>query len=254
MFEIAVCDDKGYMRAEIISRLLRYSFQHELDHHIDEYWSGEELLGSHKEYGLIFMGYKFGKKRQNGIEIARQLRERGSEAGIVFVTSHPEAVFDAFEVDAFRFLLKPIDEEKLYEAFDAFLFTKSRDEVTIVRSDGDVHFVKTSTVLYAEAFGKHAVIHFADAAAEPLEINETLGSFERRISPEHFYRCHKSYLVNLKYVSFVNRNEVGLVGRETVLLSRTRYDDIIETIWKYKETNHACSCVHSKKDSGRKGV
>ena len=140
MVRIAVCDDSEFMRSETKKRILNYSIKRDFEYSLKEYDAGEKLIASEEKYDLIFMDYEFEDKGANGIDIAKQIREYDKNSTIVFASSYPSIVFDTFEVGTFRFLTKPIDDNKFNEVMDAFLRTMEEDNVLKIRLDGENHF------------------------------------------------------------------------------------------------------------------
>ena len=232
MIKIAICDDIEYMRQETKKYLLDYSFNREMDYTVAEYESGEELLQSGVTYDLIFMDYEFEGQGDNGISISRKIRKENSEVTIIFLSSYPQVVFESFEVGTFRFLTKPIDKDKFYSALDSFVNMTKQEKTLQVRDGGEHHLVKESTILYIEGDGKNCVLHLIDEK-RLLYCHETLAAIEQRISPEKFYRCIKSYVINLKYVSHYNRAEVVMNNGEKIPLSRKKYKELTEKMTKF---------------------
>lgn len=224
MINIAVCDDLDYMRNELKKRILQYSMKKDLDYTIEEYDAGEKLIKSGKKFDLIFMDYEFEDNGANGLEIARKIRKEDKNMTIVFVSSYPSIVFDTFEVGTFRFLTKPIEEKKFDEVLDAFMKQMNNDDVLKVRHDGVNHFFKESVIAYLEGIGKNCIIHFSDGREE-MKCHETLSAVEERLSGENFYRCYRSFLINLAHVDSYNRNEVTMDTGEKLLISRLKYKE-----------------------------
>lgn len=104
----ALCDDDKYITEEIKKLLLEYAKDNRITIDIDEFESGEELLNSEKNYDIIVLDYQLGST--NGLTVAKELRKRNVLSSIIFLTSYPNFMIDAFEVNTFRFLLKPIDK------------------------------------------------------------------------------------------------------------------------------------------------
>ena len=224
MVRIAVCDDSGFMRSEIKKRILEYSVKKDLDYSLDEYEVGERLVCSREKYDLIFMDYEFENKGTNGLNIAKKIREYDKNSTIVFASSYPSIVFDTFEVGTFRFLIKPIDNEKFNEVMDAFMKTLEEDSVLKIRMDGENYFFKESIISYVEGMGKNCILHFCDGR-EDMECHMTLGAIEGRLSSEKFYRCYKSFLINLAQVDSYNHDEVTMSTGDKLLISRLKYKE-----------------------------
>ena len=109
MKEIAICDDEKI----IIERIADLIKKQSVDCHIESFSAGSEMLAAQKHFDMIFLDIKM--EGINGIETARAVREYDRKAVIIFVTAIKEYVFEAFDVGAFHYLLKPIDEQKFAE-------------------------------------------------------------------------------------------------------------------------------------------
>ena len=170
------------------------------------------------------MDYEFEDNGANGLDIARKIRESDKNSTIVFVSSYPSIVFDTFEVGTFRFLTKPVDDKKFCEVLDAFMQTLKEDNVLKIRLDGENHFFKESIISYVEGMGKNCILHFCDGRDE-MECHETLGAIEGRLSSKKFYRCYKSFLINLAQVDSYNHSEVTMSTGDKLLISRLKYKE-----------------------------
>lgn len=224
MINIAICDDSEVMRSEINRRILGFSLKKDLDCRITEYDAGEKLINSGEKYDLIFMDYEFENNGDNGLDISRKIRKFDKNSTIVFVTSYPSVVFDTFEVGTFRFLTKPIDDKKFSEVLTAFQRTMESDDVLKIRLDGENHFFKESTIAYVEGMGKNCIIYFNDGRGE-MECHETLGAIEGRLSTDIFFRCYKSFLINLSQVKSYNHAEITMGTGTKIPLSRLKYKE-----------------------------
>ena len=134
--KIAVCDDEPYIRSYLISLIQKQNYKTE----ITEYASADAYLSDAAEYDLLFLDIELGESRTghmalsaqscqttdltpdvpssglciNGMELARRIRASSNmvQPLIIFVTGHERYVYDAFDVDAFQYLIKPIDEHR----------------------------------------------------------------------------------------------------------------------------------------------
>lgn len=232
MINIAICDDSEYSRKEISGYLLEYSMRKEFEYQAYEFESGEKLLASDKEYDLILMDYEFGKKGKDGIAIASAIRQTDQDVAIVFLSGYPEAVFDSFDVNAFRFLLKPINREKFDSMLDSFVSTLKDEGVLCVSSGGTHHYIKEHRILYIESDRKNSIIHLLDKS-ESITSHEPLTDVESRLSSDIFYRCYKSYIVNLEHIVGNDRKNIYLDDGESVMLSRAKYNEFVNLFSKY---------------------
>ena len=117
MIKIAICDDETNIRAYLSSLIEAQSFPCE----IVEYASAGDCLADHREIDLLFLDIELAPADDHldGMALARTIRDRtsGTQPVIIFVTGYERYVFDAFDVGAFQYLLKPVDEEKFAQVF-----------------------------------------------------------------------------------------------------------------------------------------
>ncbi len=224
MIKIAVCDDEAIMRRETIAHLNEYARMRGLELAYDQFCDGHDLLRSPKIYQVILLDFELGaQNRLNGMDVAKKYRQRHEDAAIIFLTNHAKTVFSAFEVGAFRFLIKPLEPQKLYAALDDYLKTLMTDQILMVRVDGETNIVHTNQILYLEADGKYCTLRLLpDGAA--LACRETLAEVESLLPPAFFFRCHRSYVVNLKYVRAYDHQDVVLRNQGRVPISRNKYE------------------------------
>ncbi len=116
--KIAICDDEKNIRAYLSSLVRKQGAEYE----IAEYASADEYLLEQTEYDLLFLDIELdgAASSMDGMELARRIRgmELERQPVIIFVTGYEKYVYDAFDVGAFQYLLKPIDEQRFAEVFD----------------------------------------------------------------------------------------------------------------------------------------
>ena len=115
--KIAVCDDEKNIRAYLVSLIKKQA----IECSIMEYASADEYLSDGREYDLLFLDIEMGGSDalMDGMELARNIRamDTGRQPIIIFVTGYEKYVYDAFDVGAFQYLVKPVDEHKFAEVF-----------------------------------------------------------------------------------------------------------------------------------------
>lgn len=237
MIQIAVVDDEKIIR-EQIKNLIE---NRQTECRIDIYSSGEELLAAKKYYDLIFLDIQM--DGMNGIEIARKMREQSAESVLIFITGIKEYVFEAFDVSAFHYLLKPIEEKKFNE-----VFTRAVSEVKRQHRQGTEQlFIKTrtrniiinrSSILYIENRGKKVEIH---TTGEVIEMYAAMIELEGQLGGS-FYRCHRGYLVNMAFITEYSGDNITLRNGETIFLAKERYNEFVKVYMRYLR-NGGTVCV-----------
>lgn len=193
---VAICDDEKVFHKEITSLLRKYQRARKIDIFMDYYESGDTLLCSKYEYDIIFMDYQM--EELNGIETAEKLRKANSDSIIIFISAYPAAALEAFEVNTFRFLKKPIDEAKLFKALDDYLKSVDYDNLLLINTHDESYKIKMSEIIYLEGDGKYTTIRTKNKS---LRIKINLKQLEIKLSASKFIRCSKSFVVGFGHIS-----------------------------------------------------
>lgn len=168
----------------------------------------------------------------NGMATAQLLRAKSPDTILIFISSSRDYVFDAYDVEAFQYLLKPIDMDKLRRVLQkAVCKTETHSsEYMIINIERQKKKLYLDDICYFEVRGRKIDIHKAD---DVLTYYEQIGNLEKNLQGKGFFRCHKSYLINLRHVDTYNRQEVTLDNGEKIMIAKRRYDDFIKEILTY---------------------
>ena len=216
---IAVCDDEKYFRGILKRKLEIYAKKKAMIFLYDDFADGKELLKSTCSYDLIFLDYKMDEL--NGIDTARKLREKNDKTTIIFLTSIIDAVYDSFEVNTFRFLSKPIDDDRLYKALDDFLKSLNENNFLSLMACPKIIRIEYDDILYIEAKGKSCTIHTIN---KTIEYPQLLLTVEDKLPEDRFLRCHKSFIIGFKHISARDGSKITFTNGEKVDLSRKNTD------------------------------
>ncbi len=229
MVKIAVCDDEPEMQAALCTKIEAEMDGRGLFYEIAFFESGEALLTSEEAFVLIFLDVQM--KGITGIETARRLRARGKKSAIIFVTVSHETVYDAFEVEATDYLLKPIDETRLKNALDrAFRYVrKGHKKRLLIRSAGQCRTIKLDDVICCEVINRKVTVY---TTGEAIEYYCRIEELEKQLNDD-FFRCHRSYLVHLGHVSRYANGEAVMDNGQRLPVSRLRGQDFTQAILRY---------------------
>ena len=231
--QIAICDDEKNIR-ELIGDKVKTQFP---EAEIDFYSSGDELLLSDKSMDILFLDIQMSGR--NGMETARELRKIDKRTIIIFVTAAEEYVFQAFDVGAFHYIVKPIDDEKFTEVLcraveeleEKKLNEKAQEEKHLLINNGGVHIkVKIDDIIYAEVFNRKVVIHKMD---ETIEYYGKMSDLET-LAGDSFFRPHRAYLINFKYVEKYDSTTIYL-EKGTALMAKQNYSEFVKKYMKYNQ-------------------
>lgn len=233
MIQIAICDDEKNIRTYLRTLIEKQNIECE----ISEYASGEELLTAHTECDLLFLDIDL-KAELSGMSLAKLIRgrEQKKQPIIIFVTGYKEYVFDAFDVGAFHYLLKPVSKEKFVEVFDKAIKQISK-EIEQQSKSIRVQFANTNQVipvadvLYVESQNHKVILH---TKSEMIEYYAKISDLEAELK-EQFFRIHKGYLINLACVDKYSKNEVCLINNDRLPLSKYKYADFVKAYLRFME-------------------
>lgn len=229
---IAVCEDDRAIR-EDLSRLIRNQAPKA---NVVEYQSGEELINTKGSFDIYFLDIEMGKV--SGMDLARLIREQ-EESGrqrsiIIFVTGYREYMEEAFDVNAFHYLVKPVDVEKFSEVFhrawkEVSVFREQTKKYIMVKSCGTQRKLLLKDIYYIESGNKKVIFHTTDGT---LEVYGKMDELENRLG-NTFYRCHRCYLVNMEKISAYSGDHIQVTNGDKLLLARKKYSDFIKTYMRY---------------------
>ena len=231
MLSIAICEDETCFSAHIAKLLHRYLADQHLNASIESYSSGEELLTTGGFGVFILMDIEL--PGSNGMEIIAHLRERGCRGQVIFITAYEKYVFQAFDVDAVHYILKPVEDEKFFRAMGrAVKRTEANCESVLLLTKNNLHTkIFTKDILYCEVYD-HKI--FIETLYGRFSYTGTLGSLEKQLSGD-FFRCHRSYIVNMSHVLDRNGEAVTMAGGGRILCPEEKNRSLIADFWKCAE-------------------
>ncbi len=227
-YKIAVCDDEKIFVDDLTEKIKSCGNEYE----IYPFDSGESLLKSKIVFNIIFLDIEM--TGLDGINAAFKLRENGYDGIIIFLTSHTEFMPEAFKVNAFRFLNKPVEEEKFNEAFTAAKKNFLNTNHIFVCSEKETVYLKLTDIVYLEAYGDGTYIY--DKNGKIYNTDKPLKYWKEQIGTEHFFQIHKSFIVSFLYVKDItkdcdvimrNTNQILSVSRRNYLTFRSAFFDYI---------------------------
>ena len=181
MLKIAICDDEQPIR-EYLKRLVKKCTEGEIRLFVD----GGELLADPTAFDLILLDISLNREQNaaepDGMETARKIRER-SDALIIFVTALREYVFEGYDVGAFHYLLKPIDEQKFTEVMDRAICqirSKKNVEPLVIKVGGNYVRIPVDDILYAENQARKIMLH-TKSKKEPYCFYEKMEVLEQKV-------------------------------------------------------------------------
>lgn len=219
LITIALCDDDAAMLAALAQEVQLFFDQKNIAANLLFFPDGKTLLSSEQQPDILFLDIQM--EGLNGIETAQKLRRQGFDGFLIFVTILPEYVFNAFEVQPFDYLLKPLQKENFKQTLNRLLKTM-RDKnhpCLLVQRGTERHIVPFSHIVYGEIIDRKIYLHLKDGVI--LDYYDRLEDLINLLD-DRFFRCHRSYLLNLQYLKSYKAGEAYLLNGEAVPISRLR--------------------------------
>lgn len=218
---IVICDDEFLHRSILKEFLITLLDEELLEYDLIEYSSGEDLIRDYNKVDLLFLDIRMSEL--SGMDVARKVREFDSNVEIIFTTSVEQYVFEAYEVKAYRYLVKPIEYEKFKKEVKICISDYlAKNGMISINSNKATIKIPIGEILYAEVMKKEVTIY---TESKVYTIETSMKRVENKLSNYGFFRCHHSYLVNLNKVNemrdksiFINDNEIPV--------SRMRYKSL----------------------------
>lgn len=227
---IAICDDNEEQISVLRLLLGEWAEDKPFALAIEEYVSAESFLFSYPENPCELLLLDIEMRGLNGMALAKRLRENGDMLPIVFVTGFSEYMNEGYEVEALHYLLKPVDREKLFAVLDRYVKRRETAGEILLKCGGGAVHASPETIIYCEAMGKKTRVNTADGRTLICDAGiNVIG----RLLPEELVFCHRSYIVNLRYVRSIGRDGLRLDGGELIPVSRRLYGEINEKFIGY---------------------
>ncbi|MBR1814473.1 MAG: response regulator transcription factor [Lachnospiraceae bacterium] len=213
MIKIAMVEDRPEERERIKECLSYMEETEKLTFSVSEFSTGNSFLGNYQhEYDIVLMDIDL-PGGMNGMETARQLRRMDSAVILIFVTSMVQYAVSGYEVDAMDFIVKPINKYsfaiKLQRAVSRM--TRKAEQFIPVKTDGETMFVRREAIKYLEVQGHYVIFHTTDGTYTEYT---TLKEAKERIGGDLFVHTSRSFIVNLQYVTGINKDMVTVSGDE----------------------------------------
>ena len=219
---MAICDNEKII-CEYVQQLIR-----EIDSEIivKIFNSKAELIDSAEDFAIYILDIK----GVGGLDIARSLRSHNSKSVIIFLTGYRDYMEEAFDVNAFHYLIKPIKPERFTKIFSRALNEIGQTEQKIIIKSNDFqHVINVNDILFVESSNKKIIFHTIESI---YEVYGTMDYAQITLG-DNFYRCHRCYLVNLAKISAYNSQSIKLINGEELLLAQKKYQEFVKAFMHF---------------------
>ena len=221
--KIAVCDDELQFLDSACSMIRKWAAKYNVQIELYRFDNGDDLIDSHKKECMDIIFLDVVMPLLNGIDTARELRNENQNVPIVFLTSSREFAVESYEVKALNYLIKPVDENRLSDVLENFRKEyQKKDESFTAQTPAGFFRIKMKDVEYLEAQNKIVIVHLVNSTI--IEIRELFSKCEEVFTIEKgFIKCHRSYIVNMRYVEQFTKSQIITSNKENIPISRNSY-------------------------------
>ena len=230
MIRIAICDDEKHMSDHIRSMVLNFFRKKNREISLRMFSGGEELLSYNGQIDILFLDIQM--KDMDGMETARKLRADKFRGFLVFITVLKEMVFQSFEVQAYDYLVKPVDDkqfEKTMERLYASMQNASEDSL-LVQKGYEGRIIREDEIVFCEIIDRKIYLNLA--SGEVVDYYERIENLETKLN-NRFYRCHRSYLINLKHLKGYKNGTAYMDNGKEIPVSRLRSREFSGVVLQY---------------------
>ena len=230
MIHIAICDDEKHMSDHIRAMASDFFRKKNSEIRLRTFLSGEDLLNYDGQIDILFLDIQM--DGMDGLETARKLRAGKFRGFLIFITVLKEMVFQSFEVQAYDYLVKPVDEkqfEKTMERLFASMQNVGEDSL-LVQQGYERRIVPKDEIVFCEVIDRKIYLNLA--SGEVVDYYERIENLETKLD-SYFFRCHRSYLINLKHLKGYKNGTAYMDNNKEVPVSRLRSKEFSGVVLQY---------------------
>ena len=237
MIRIALCDDEQKILGEETEYIRQYAEKRSSEElEVFPFDTTQALLGAledGKSFDVFVLDVYIGEEM--GTTLARDMRKLGIESPIIFATTSLEHAPQSYEMGTLRYLIKPINPVKLYEALDAALAMADKlgQRLVKLKTENGVESINARHIVCSEAHDHYQYVTLR--TGEQLKIRLTVAELFTTLSKHGgFIRVGSPYIINLRHVKNVTRTDVMLYNNIDIPIPRGKYSEIKNAFWDYQ--------------------
>ena len=192
--------------------------------------SGEKLLNDEGQIDILFLDIQM--KGMDGLETARKLRAGQFRGFLIFITVLKEMVFQSFEVQAYDYLVKPVDEKQFEKTMERLFASMQNagENSLLVQKGYEGRIIREDEIVFCEVIDRKIYLNLA--SGEVVNYYERIENLETKLG-SHFFRCHRSYLINLKHLKGYKNGTACMDNGKEVPVSRLRSREFSGVVLQY---------------------
>ena len=233
--KIAICEDNIDEFNIIHKYIMNWADENNININVDKFQSAESFLfewTDYNKYDVIFLDIKM--KKISGIELSNLIREKNKSIDIVFTTGIFDYALHGYKVDAIQYLLKPIKQDDIHLCLNKVLnrieHSNNLSQFMVIQTSKEIIKLNYDEIYYFDMFSPNIIIY---TLKDKIILRKAISDIEKDIKCNSFIRCHRSYIVNLKYVKSISKNTIILENGINIPLSRNKYKEVNNYFIKY---------------------
>lgn len=237
MIRIVLCDDESDVLDEVSLHIKKYAEKKSnINIEIVRLDSAKKLKNALDEgntFDIFLLDVYIGDEM--GTVLAKEIRKKGIESPIVFLTTSLEHAPQSFETGILRYLIKPLNLDKFYEAMDVAIkqAEKVKERLIKLKTENGVESVNANQIMYSESHAHYQYITLEDG--KQLRVRMTVTElYNTFIKYSGFIRVGSAYIINLRNVKNVSTSEVHLYNNIHIPVPRGKHTEVKKAFWDFQ--------------------
>lgn len=229
MIKVVICEDNISQLSSLYKLTKTILDNLNIQYTVTKFSDGNNLLPHIDNFHIYLLDIQL--NNLSGIDIAKKIQSYNKNAIIIFITALKDYIFDAFDLRAFNYILKPINKNRYKQIlYSAIKSLQKDDKFILAKYNGYSSKILLNDIIYIESLKRKIKVH---TLSNIFEYYYKLSDIEKELSNDNFFRCHKSYIVNLKFVQSYNNTSITLENGEEIFLSKYKYLDFSKAFMYY---------------------
>ncbi len=235
--KIAICDDETIILDEVSAYIKNYSEQSgKSEIEVFPFNSASSLLNSIDNgalFDIFMLDVYIGDEM--GTTLAREIRAREIESPIIFLTTSVEHAPQSYETGTLRYLIKPLEPEKFYEAMGAALLQAEKITKQLIRlkTENGIESINANNIMYSESHDHHQYITLDNG--QHLKVRTTVSELYAMLAKnDGFVRLGSAYIINLRNIKNLTSSEILLYNNTTIPIPRGKYAELKKVFWNFQ--------------------
>lgn len=234
---IACCDDEKQQLELYKTMFTNIEMRQDIELSVEYFLSGNFMLerfqSEKNPFDLVYLDMDIDEK--SGLDLAKEIRQNyHSDCLILFLTNYPKYMQSSFDVRAFQYMIKPVQFEEFERKFNAarkYLEKDDKNRVVLkIDEDNVVFFTNEIYYIEKEKSSKQFLVYLEDKCVVAKGV---LSAIENQLLEQHFMRTHRSYLVNMKHIRRIQKNDLVLSNGNLVPISRRKEKELKQQFMRY---------------------